>query len=200
MEIEITAARPEHRGPIAELMYSSGTDIYDYLYASRAVDFLRYEFLSGLGFAGHANVTVALHEREVVGTGCFYDRDSYRELMNGTVKNYFGHFGKLRALPVLWRSRHVRSVVRAPKPGELYLANFAVASQLRSQGIGAKLILHKLDEARRNGYRIFGLDVSTNNPRGQALYTRLGMQVTKEKVFSNPNAGVPPVRKMELPL
>lgn len=100
----------------------------------------------------------------------------------------------------LWRSRHINSVMRSPKPGELYLSNFGVAETLRSQGIGSRIIKHKLEQARQQGYDLFGLDVSSANPRGQALYSRLGLQVTREKPFSNPKAGLQPARKMELSL
>ena len=200
MEIEIRTARADDVGPIAELMYSSGPDIYNYLYKTKALDYLRYEFASGIGFAGHPNVTVALHDGEVVGTGCFYDRDNYDRLPKGSIKNMVGFFGYLGVAPVMLRSRHIKSVMRAPKPGELYLSNFGVSDKQRSQGIGTKIIQHKLQEARQKGYDLFGLDVSVANPRGQALYSRLGLNVMKEKQFSNPKAGVNAARKMELAL
>ena len=200
MEIEIRTARADDTGPIAELMYSSGMDIYDYLYKDKALDFLRHEFASGQGFAGHGQVTVAVADGEVVGTGCFYDRDQYQRLLSGSVKNMASFFGYLGVIPVMLRSRHISSVMRAPKPGELYLSNFGVSSTLRSQGIGSRMIQHKLAEARQNGYDVFGLDVSVANPRGEALYTRLGMKMMKEKTFSNPKAGVSNARKMELSL
>src|SRR4051794_36225551 len=49
MELQIRTAQAGDQGPIAELMYSSGTHIYDYLYGAKAVDFLRHEFASGRG-------------------------------------------------------------------------------------------------------------------------------------------------------
>lgn len=200
MDLEIRTAQATDVGPIAELMYSSGSDLYDYLYKSKTLDFLRHEFGSGKGFAGHPHVTVAVQDGEVVGTGCFYDRKNYDRLLKGTIKNMTEFFGYLGVMPVMLRSRHLKSVMRAPKPGELYLSNFGVSPKCRSQGIGTRMIQHKLSEARQQGYEIFGLDVSAANPRGQALYTRLGLKVMKEKTFSNPNAGVNPARKMELAL
>jgi len=199
MEIEIRGARADDRGPIAELMYASGTDVYDFLLRGRAVEFLRHEFSSGRGFAGHPNVTVALLDGEVVATGCFYDRARYSALMRETVRNYLAFFG-LAAPALLWRSRHVRSIVHPPRPSELYLSNFGVAAQMRSRGVGSRLIQHKLAQARGAGYGVFGLDVMASNPRGQALYSRLGLAVTEEKVFSDPSAGLGASRKMELVL
>lgn len=200
MELEIRNARQDDGGPIAELMYSSGMDLYDYLYKQKTLDFLRYEFRSGKGFAGHPNVTVALLDGEVVGTGCFYGRDNYETLVNDSMKNMLGYFGPIKIIPVAMRARHIGSVIRTPKPGELYLSNFGVADHVRSQGIGSKMIRFKLEQARKSGYTLFGLDVSSANPRGQALYSRLGLRVQKEKAFSAKNSGVKPARKMELTL
>ena len=153
MELQIRTAQASDKGPVAELMYSSGTHIYDYLYGARAVEFLRHEFTSGRGFAGHPFVTVAVLDEIVVATGCFYDRDSYGERTQGSVKNMLHHFGVLRSVPIMARARHLSSVMRRPKPGELYLSNFGVSPALRSQGIGSKLIAHKLSEARSVGYQ-----------------------------------------------
>ena len=152
MEIEIRTARADDVGPIAELMYSSGSDLYDYLYKTKSLDFLRHEFASGKGFAGHPHVTVAVLNGEVVGTGCFYGRKQYEALMQGTVKNMTDFFGYLGVIPVMFRSRHLKSVMRAPKPGELYLSNFGVDAKLRGKGIGTQLIQHRLSEARQEGY------------------------------------------------
>lgn len=201
--IEIRPARPDDGGPIAELMYSSGMDLYDYVFKTRkytALDFIRHEFAAGIGFAGYKNVTVAIKDGRVVGTGCFYDRARYAKLVKGTGKNILELYGWLGMLPVTLRSRHISSVMRTPRPGELYLANFGVDPNLRSQGIGSRMIRHKLAEARQQGYHTFGLDVSLANPRGQALYERLGMKSTQEKKFADPKANVASVRKMELSL
>ena len=200
MTLEIRPALPTDQGPIAELMYSAGPEIYDFLYGDKAVEFIRYEFAQGTGFCGWHNVTVAVQDGKVVGTGCFYDRKAYNAMMGGSVKNFFGFFGVLGALPVLWRARHTSSSMKPPKPGELYLANFGVDAECRSQGVGSRMIDQKIQQARDQGYRIFGLDVAVTNPRAQALYSKLGLLVKKEKQFSGNDPRVPACRKMELML
>src|SRR5690606_33034348 len=71
---------------------------------------------------------------------------------------------------------------------------------LRSRGIGAQMLQQKIAWARSNGYAVFGLDVSVRNPRGQALYTRLGLSVRREINFPLASADLPAARKMELVL
>lgn len=200
MTLEIRSARPTDQGPIAELMYSAGPEFYDFLYHEKAIEFIRYEFLQGTGFCGWHNVTVAIQDEKVVGTGCFYDKPTYSSMMLGSSKHILGFFGMAGALPVIWRTRHIGSTMKPPKQGELYLANFGVDPACRSQGIGSAMIQHKIADARNHGYTVFGLDVATTNPRGQALYTKLGLTVTKEKQFSGNDPRVPDCRKMELQL
>jgi ribosomal protein S18 acetylase RimI-like enzyme len=199
MDMEFRPARADDSGPIAELLYSSGTEIYDFLYGDRTLDFLRYEFASGQGIAGFRNVTVAAQGGQVVATGCFYDRSQYQVQVKDTLSNMVRFFG-LGVAKVLWRSRHVGAIMHAPKPGELYLANFGVDPALRSQGIGSGLVQYRLTRARAEGYSIFGLDVMASNPRGQALYSRLGMQRIKEKTFPLKRANISNCYKMELTL
>lgn len=200
MTLEIRPARPDDQGPITELMYSSGPDIYDYLYREKAMEFIRYEFAKGTGLCGWRNVTVAVQAGRVVGTGCFYDREGYNKIMGSTGANMVSFFGLFSALPIIWRSRYVSQCMRPPRTGELYLANFGVDPACRSQGIGSAMIRHKIAEARHLGYRIFGLDVAFTNPRGQALYARLGLNITKEKPFTGKDSRFLGCRKMELPL
>lgn len=200
MDVEIREALPGDQGPIVELIYSSGPELYDFLYKKKAKKLLQFEFQSGYGFAGYKNVTVAILDDKVVGTGCFFGQSEYNALVKGTVGNVSRYCGKICSIPVLMRSRHMGSVMHPPKQGELYLSNFGVDPQYRGMGIGSKMIQHKLAEAREQGYETFGLDVSAQNPRGQALYERLGLKVLKEKVFPLKKAGVPDSRKMELTL
>lgn len=200
MAIEIRQARPNDRGPIAELMYSSGMNVYQYLYGDQSIDYLEYEFALGEGFAGHRNVTVALQDGTVVGTGCFYDADRYPELIKGSLDNMVAFFDNSTIETVMTRASYTASIMKPPRDGELYLSNFGVSEHCRSQGIGSKMINHMLEQARRDNYSVFGLDVSDANPRGQALYTRLGLTVTEQKIFPIAEAGIAPAYKMELSL
>ena len=52
--LDIRSAKPSDQGKIAELMYSSGADLYDYIYKSQnshPLDYIRWEFGTGRGLA-----------------------------------------------------------------------------------------------------------------------------------------------------
>ena len=200
MNLEIRTARVDDKGPIAELMYSSSPPLYDYLYREQAMDFVRYQFAAGLGMAGWPSLTVAVVDGQVVGTGCFYDLAQIKKLgpeMHRGVLEYFGESG---ASAILERSAPMRAALTPPREGELFLIHFGVTPELRSHGIGSKMMQHKIAEARAAGYTWLGLDVAKTNPRGEALYRWLGFQVTTEHESPFAAAGVPGWRKMELVL
>ncbi|GAA6135427.1 hypothetical protein NBRC116188_22170 [Oceaniserpentilla sp. 4NH20-0058] len=200
MEIEIRKARVEDTGPMAQLMYSSGTDVYDYLYQEHAIAYLQHEFETGKSFAGFNNVTVAVIEGEVVATGCFYDGKAFLQLLAEGAENKQTFFKEQTLQHLYARAKHMGSIMCAPREDELYLSNFGVTPHLRGKGIGRYMLEHQIKKARQDGYAIFSLDVSSNNPKGQALYERMGLSVIEEKTFSDPEAGINPARKMELVL
>lgn len=199
----IRPAQPGDVHAVAPLMYSSGPELYDFLYKmpeGDVLDYIRYEFLSGRGLCGYRNVTVALVNEKVVATGCFYDGSMYKRLMLGSTLNIMRFFGPRRMWGVLLRANHVGSVMKPPNKDELYLANFGVDESMRGQGIGSGMLEQHIRSARESGYRTFALDVATNNPRAQALYHRLGLRVLQLKHFTGRRSGyqVPDSKKMEL--
>ncbi len=201
----IRSAMPADVHDIAELIYSSGVELYDFVYRTpkhNALDYIRHEFLSGRGLCGHQNVTVAEKNGRVVATGCFYDGRAYPGLMAGSFANMLGYFGVTGIVPALWRANHVSSVMKPPKRDELYLANFGVAETERGTGIGSAMLEAKIAEARTLGYRVFALDVADTNPRAEKLYRRHGLEQVAYKQFSGKRDGiaVPNSRKMEMVL
>jgi len=203
IELDIRQAHKDDKGPLAELMYSSGSDLYDYLFKTKnhsALEFIQFEFDSGIGFCGYKNVTVAVENDVVGGTACFYDGKAYKRLVSGTVKNVFKFYGPIKSLPIMNKMKHSSSLLKEPRPDELYLSNFGVSPALRGKGVGSLMIESKRAEAKKNAYRIFSLDVAESNPRAEALYSRLGYEVVANKTFSGKDNKVSNVRKMELTL
>jgi len=203
--MEIRPARPTDDMGLVSLIYSAGPELYDFIYKTDrhdARDYIAYEFQSGRGFCGHHNVTVAVRDGAVIGTGCFYGARQYGRLTLGTAINMFKFYGPIHIWPVLARSGHIGSVMKKPKKSELYLSNFGVAASQRSTGVGSTMINTKVAEARQQGYGVFGLDVADTNPRAEKLYRKLGLQMIEFKKFSGRRQGmqIPNSKKLELPL
>ena len=203
--IEIRQAKKSDTGDITALINSSGPELYDFIYKTAdksPMDYIRYEYLSGRGFCGFNNVTVAVQNGSVVATGCFYDGKAYQKLLLGTLFNMFLFYGIVKIWKVLERAGQAGQTMEKPKPDELYLSNFGVSSALRGTGIGSLMLDSQIDSAKKSGYSIFSLDVAETNPRAEALYARKGLTVVRNKKFKGRRSGfeVPDAKKMELVL
>ena len=199
--MEIRQARVDDKGPLTDIMYSTGREQYDFAFRQgdrTAQAYIRFEFLAGGGFCGYRNLTVAVEENRVVSTACFYDRQTYDRLSCGMVWNVLRFYGLINALRVLKNLIHVASIVTKPDAGELYLSNLGVCHGERGRGIGRAMIDTKRKEARAKGYGKLALDVADTNPRAEKLYRRIGFEVVGEKVFSGAANGFPKFKKMEL--
>lgn len=203
--MNIRKACPTDQNEIAELIYSAGPELYDFIYLTpnkNPLDFIRFEFASGRGFCGYQNVTVVEDAGHVVATGCFFDGRRYPKLLKGTLANMFKFYGPISAWPALMRANHTKSVMHQPRLDELYLSNFGVAPPIRGTGIGTALINSQIEKAKAAGYQKFSLDVADTNPRAEQLYQRLGLDCVQQKQFTGRRSGmsVPNARKMEINL
>jgi ribosomal protein S18 acetylase RimI-like enzyme len=89
----------------------------------------------------------------------------------------------------------VEGMIEPPKGRLHYIAHLGVRPEMQGKGVGTKLIEHLLELGREEGRTQAALDVSTLNPRAQALYERFGFQVTKHN--SSTLSGIPSHNRME---
>jgi len=182
--MDIRPARPEDVHHVVPLLYSAGTELYDFIFQttdSDAQDFIRFEFESGIGFCGFKSVTVMEDEGEVVGAGCVFNGRQSMRMSFGSFKNLFSFYGPLSVWAVLNRLSSGASLIKPPSKGELYLANFGVDVQLRNRGVGSMMMKAWIDKAKAEGYKSFSLDVATNNPAAERLYQRMGLKPVEQK-------------------
>ena len=196
-------ARPEDAGQLIELIHSSGPAAFDYGFACpghSARDFLRFCFLRGRGLFGWDNHAVIERDGQVLGVGSFYTADDYPSLNRHLVRQMLAFF-PIRHWPgVIRRALQLAALLPPPERGELYVANLGVRAEARGQGAGAALLAQQHQAAVTRGLSRAALDVAVDNPRAEALYTRLGYRVVSERRFRGPPGRVPDARRMQLPL
>lgn len=186
-------------------MYSSGPDAFNYVFKLRAHDdvleYLRVAFRDDCGELGYANHTVAELESEIVALGtAFSGRDMWR-FMTGGLRGLLSFYG-WRAPIVASRALRMERVIEPPKGDLHYVAHLGVTPDLRSRGVGRRLVEHLLDAGRDLGRATAALDVSIQNPRARALYDRLGFTPVREcrSNLRQSHGFVPDHIRMELPL
>lgn len=65
--------------------------------------------------------------------------------------------------------------------GDLYLAEMAIDSKLRGQGIGRKVVLDVIEYARSKGYKRVTIDADFRNDGAKRLYERIGFKEFNKK-------------------
>ena len=120
----------------------------------------------------------------------------------GGLAGLLSFYGPMRTPAIVSRVLRVEKIIAPPK-GELhYIAHLGVAPDLRSHGIGQRLVEHLLDAGRALGRKTAALDVAVHNERAYALYDRMGFKPAYERTstLKNKHSYVPSHIRMELAL
>jgi ribosomal protein S18 acetylase RimI-like enzyme len=195
-------ARAEDAPATIPLILSSGPESFAYVFATptqTAADFLRRAFPGGSGQFGFRNHVVGEIDRQIVAAGAGWTSATNLPFMLAAVGQFVSFFGPLGTPPVVVRGLRTEVVIRPPASSEFYVGHLGVAPDYRGRGIGEALIAHLLALGAATGRTRAVLDVSVENPRAQALYTRLGFRVTAERpsALRRATGYVPSHRRME---
>lgn len=204
MEIQF---RPAQSGDVKQavpLIYSSGPEIFDFIFGHKtkgsAHEYLTSAFLNGKGELGFQNLTLAVVDDLVVGSGtCFSGTEKSRFKLPGA-RHIISYYGLVDCWRVMLTAQRVEQVLIPPKVDLHYICYLGVAPEWRGQGIGTQMIRYLLEQGRRAKRTLAALDVSVDNPHAQALYERLGFKVVgeRESDLSNEFGVVGPHRRMEI--
>ncbi|HET8898029.1 MAG TPA: N-acetyltransferase [Rhodanobacteraceae bacterium] len=198
--LTIRAARADDADRAVPLIHSSGPTAFDYVFADARADaqtFLRRAFVDGHGEFGWRNHVVAERDGRLLAVGSGFARSDMRGFTLAAARQIIGHYGWRAAGPVL-RGLRTEHIIRPPAESEFYIGHVAVAPTARGQGIGSALMSWFATEARRRSLPRLVLDVAADNPRAQALYTRLGFRVVTTRIaqLANAHGAVPTQHRM----
>ncbi|MES2934178.1 MAG: GNAT family N-acetyltransferase [Pseudomonadota bacterium] len=171
---------------VVKMLYESGETLYDFSYqrkSTSAVDFIRFEYLSGKGFCGFNNIFLAYDDDMPVGTIGVYDRKKYERLSKETLSNIFTFFGFIAGIKILTKSRHISSILSAPDIGEVHISHLSVLPKARRRGIAEFLITAQLAEVIKQGYSRCSLVVDEASSPAKSLYSKLSFKVTEKMHF-----------------
>ncbi len=109
------------------------------------------------------NALVAELDSKIVGAVIAYDGANFMALKKPVI-DYFTKFGDIKSF----------EEAQETSENEYYLDSIGTDSEYRSRGIGTKLITTLIEKVRNLGYKRVGLLVDLDNPRAEALYSKLG--------------------------
>ncbi|MBF7730964.1 GNAT family N-acetyltransferase [Pseudomonas sp. N040] len=187
MPLKFRPAESRDAEQAVPLIYSSGAAAFDYVFKRAglsAEDFLRAAFVDGSGMFGYPRHWVGELGGRVVATGTGYSGELNLRNMLSATRQILLCYGPVSALPVMLNGLRLERIIQPPPRQTYYLAHLGVAEDLRSQGIGTRLVEHLLKLGRAAGFTQAALDVAASNPQAQELYERLGFAVVAERVSS----------------
>lgn len=204
MVFKIRAARADDAAATVPLIYSSGSAAFDYVFARNGADataFLARAFADGGGEFGYRNHVVGEFDGHVVAAGAGFGHAEAAAFTLAAARQILNHYGWRAGGPIV-RGLRTERVIRPPGRGEHYLAHLAVAREFRGHGLGSQLVAWLIAQGRQLARPVAVLDVALDNPRAEALYTRLGFQLESERpsLLRNAHGAVPTQRRMQLAL
>ncbi len=203
MEIKFRPAKAADVKTAVPLIYSSGPANFDFVFKRKdktAVDFLSFAFEEGGGEFGYKNHVAVELGGEVVGVGAGFGSREAAKFTIPMAMQIMKFYGLVTGLGVVKRGLQIEGVIEPPKSKEMhYIAHLGVVETYRSRGIGAQLVDYLIAEGREAGRKTATLDVSTDNPRAEALYERLGFAHTQDMLskLSNEFGTVLDLKRME---
>lgn len=129
-------------------------DLYEHLIEICRMDDTLYSYL---------NTRIAEMDGNRVGALVAYDGAHYAKMRAKT-------FGLVKQTPGIDLSHNALET----GPGEFYLDSMAILPEYRGLGIGQKLMLDRMEWAKRNGFDAVTLLVDKDKPRLQDYYEELG--------------------------
>jgi ribosomal protein S18 acetylase RimI-like enzyme len=166
------------------LIYLSGPADLDFILATRAVDaqaFLRYAYAHGAGRFGWRNHVTGESAEGVIAVGAAWSSRSSLFFTRSAARQFLSVYGPITAAGVAWRGLRAESVLKPPRPGELYIGHICVHPDHRRRGIARKLLEYLMERGRGAGLQSAVLDVATDNAPARALYEGLGFRLAAER-------------------
>lgn len=206
MSITFRPAAAADAPAVVPLIYSSGPDAFDYVFAvpgrTSAVEFLHRAFLDGRGEFGYRNHVVGTVAEQVVASGAAWSGAATLRFAIAAARQIFSCYGPVTGAGAVARGLRVESIIQPPRKGCWYVAHLGVPPTLRGRGYGRSMLAHLLELGSAAGFARAALDVAVTNPRAEGLYRQLGFTVTTERVSTlrNAQATVANHRRMEIRL
>ena len=188
---------------LTPMIYSAGTEINEYLFSrggKKATDFIHYCYTDGRGFFGYKAHHTVQHDEQILGVGSLYSGVEFSALSKGMMAQTT-HFFPLRTMPGLLRDLSQLGKWMLPVSRSTgYVANLGVTPAARGTGAGTALLKYFEQLSASQGKKYFALDVAVNNPKAEALYARLGLELIEERNFEGRDRGiaVPGCRRRQL--
>jgi ribosomal protein S18 acetylase RimI-like enzyme len=181
MKFEKLDIRKHSSKKVAELIYETDRDIFNFFYGTKAntSNILEKLVMIGENNWGNEHINVITQGERVIGILLY----SIGQHKMGELKVLFKNLKLMDALRFLLIDLKDNLILSDLKKGDFYLAGLAVDEKVRGEGVGGILLEQAINMARQRGCKRVVLDVALDNPGARRLYERTGFKVFNKKSF-----------------
>lgn len=187
--IELRPSKKEEVDLAVPLIYSSGPPTFEYVFKNKEVAaqvFLKYAFVREGGEFSYQNHHSLYLDGQMVGVGSAFNAKEASGFTVADALNIFRFYG-FKSFSAIKPGLKVEKMIKLPKGNEIALAHLGIASELRGQGLGTKMMDLLKERANKTADSYWILDVSEENPKAKALYDRLGFKTTQKHISTLKN-------------
>lgn len=181
--VTLRETRPDDATACGALLF----DTWPHLYRALLVDERRAHGVLAHLFAAPGNTfsydatRVAVADGRIVALASAYPADQGQRRARASLRpalRALGPFGFARVLRAVWR---IADASMGVDPRHFYVANVAVAADIRGGGLGSLLMADAEVRARAGGHRALSLELEGNDPLVRRFYERAGYHVVEER-------------------
>ena len=182
MIIEKLNIKKHNTYKVAELLYETDHDIFNFFYQNKANTAHKLEKLIILGDnnLGHENIYVVTQNELVIGVLLYFSGNHHKL---GELKFLFNNLNIIDAFRFLLIDLKDTLILSHLEKCDFYLAGVAVDEKFRGQGVGSLILNKGIDMARQKGCKRVVLDVALDNPGAKRLYERTGFKVFDKRSY-----------------
>ena len=181
MRFEKLDTRIHSSQKVAELIYETDRDIFNFFYRNKAntAQILEKLIRTGKNNYGHEHIHVITKDEKIMGILLY----SVGHHKLGDLKVLFKNLNIIDALRFLLIDLKDKLILSDLKKGDFYLAALAVDEKVRREGIGSTILNKAINMAHQRGCKRVVLDVALDNQKAKKLYERKGFRIFNKKIF-----------------
>jgi ribosomal protein S18 acetylase RimI-like enzyme len=183
MEPIFRPATAEDAAILAEIIYDSGPDAWEYVFTSRkkhAKEFARFALTHEHGEFGYGCHTVVEYDGKIIGIGAEYSGENAFSFTWNGAKQILAFYPFPTSLVVMVRGLQAESIMKLPRKKVHYIGHLAIDPAYRGMGFGEKLVAYHMENAKKFQREKIELDVAETNPRAKKLYEKIGFKLVQK--------------------
>lgn len=182
MKFEKLDIKKHNTHKVAELLYETDRDIFNFFYRNKTntAQILEKLIILGENNLGHEHIYVVTQNERVIGVLLYYAGNHHKL---GELKFLLKHLNLVDVFRFLLIDLKDSLILSHLNKCDFYLGGVAVDEEFRGQGVGSLILDQGINMAQERGCVRVVLDVALDNLGAKRLYERTGFKVFNKRSY-----------------